>query len=363
MADADKLKFRLRKLVKELEKHRARHTELISVYVPAEYNLELIIKQLQSEAGTARNIKSATTRKNVQAAIEKMIQHLRIYKKTPANGLAVFSGNVAEREGQLDVQVWAVEPTDQIKVKLYRCDQVFFLEPLKDQMLAKISYGLLVVDRREADIAVLRGKTITTLVSLKSAVPGKFKAGGQSAARLSRVIEGLAKDFFKKVGDAANEEFAKKEISGIIIGGPGPTKEDFASGDFLRTEVKKKVLAIKHLGYTGEFGLNELVEKSEDILIKEDITREKQAVNKFLEMLNKNPDLVAYGEAEVRKAIEAKAVDKLLLSEDLSDKVTEELMDKVEALGGEIIIISKETREGEQLVGMGGIAAILRFAF
>ena len=34
-----------------------------------------------------------------------MIQHLRLFKRTPSNGLAAFSGNVAEREGQSDVRL------------------------------------------------------------------------------------------------------------------------------------------------------------------------------------------------------------------------------------------------------------------
>ena len=37
-------------------------------------------------------------------------------------------------------------------------------------------------------------------------------------------------------------------------------------------------------------------------------------------------------------------------------------MDKAEALGADIYTISMDTREGQQLAGMGGVAAILRFA-
>ena len=85
----------LKKFVKELEQYKGRHTELVTIYVPAGYELVKIIQQLQQEQGTATNIKSASTRKNVTDALERMVQHLRLFKKTPENGLAVFSGNIA----------------------------------------------------------------------------------------------------------------------------------------------------------------------------------------------------------------------------------------------------------------------------
>jgi len=354
--------FKLRKMLKELESYRARHTELITVYVPSGYNMINIINQLFGELGTARNIKSASTRKNVTAALEKMIQHLRLFKQTPPNGLALFSGNIAEREGQQDIQVWSIEPPEPLNLKVYKCDQEFYLEPLIEYTLPKTAYGLIVLDRREADIAVLKGKTIIPIKSFSSAVPGKFRAGGQSAARFSRVIENLAKDFFKKVADAANKAFTEHEIKGLIVGGPGPTKEDFINGPFLSTALKNKIIGVKHIGYTGDFGLNELVEKSEDLLAEEEIIKEKNAMNRFFTLLNTTPDKVAYGEAEVRKALGTGAVDTLLLSEIVDLDKTEELMFKAQDSGSDVIIISKDTREGNQLASMGGIAATLRFA-
>src|SRR3990172_7237181 len=110
MIDEQKQRQKLKRIIQELGSHRGRHTELVSVYVPAGYDLNKIIGHLQQEQGTAENIKSASTRKNVISALERMIQHLKLFTKTPENGLAAFSGNVAEREGQLDVQVWSIEP-------------------------------------------------------------------------------------------------------------------------------------------------------------------------------------------------------------------------------------------------------------
>ncbi|MBW2982105.1 peptide chain release factor 1, partial [Candidatus Woesearchaeota archaeon] len=121
MALTTKQKHELKKFITELSKHRGRHTELVSVYIPSGYDMNKILTHLSQEQGTATNIKSTSTRKNVIDALERMIQHLRIFKKTPEHGLAAFSGNVAEREGQSDVQVWSIEPPIPLKIRIYRC--------------------------------------------------------------------------------------------------------------------------------------------------------------------------------------------------------------------------------------------------
>ena len=56
------------------------------------------------------------------------------------------------------------------------------------------------------------------------------------------------------------------------------------------------------------------------------------------------------------------AVDTLLLSESLDDKILEELEDIAIQFNSTIKIISTETREGVQLRDIGKIGAILRFA-
>ncbi|MBI2649993.1 peptide chain release factor aRF-1 [Candidatus Woesearchaeota archaeon] len=362
MALTEAQRFHLKKFIKELENFRGRHTELVSVYIPQDYDLNKILNHLTQEQGTASNIKSASTRKNVTDALERMIQHLKLFKKTPANGLAVFSGNVAKREGQQDFKVWSIETPVPLRTRIYRCDKEFVLDILRDMLEAKEVYGLVVMDRRDANIALLKGKTIVPLVKTHSEVPGKFKAGGQSAARFSRLIEGAAKDHYKKVAEYMKETFLNMEgLRGIIVGGPGPTKYDLVEGDFITNEVKKKIIAIKDLSYTGEFGLEELLEKSQDVLAQEDVMEEKKIVGRFLEMLATKQNMVAYGENDVMNKVKMGVVDILLLSEDLSDGKIEEFEAAAKPVGTEIRIISTQTREGVQLRDLGKAAAILRY--
>ncbi|MEK6854146.1 MAG: peptide chain release factor aRF-1 [Nanoarchaeota archaeon] len=361
MSLTEKQKHDLKKFIQELEKYRGRHTELVSVYVPQGYEMVKIIQHIQQEQGTAMNIKSASTRKNVTGALERMIQHLKLYTRTPENGLAVFSGNVAP-EGQQDFKVWSIEPPIPLQTRIYRCDKDFALDLLRELLATKETYGLVVMDRREAVIAELRGKSINVLSKYTSNVPGKFRAGGQSAARFQRLREGAAKDFYSRLGEHVKDAFFhNKYLKGIIIGGPGPTKYEFIEGSFIPTELKNKIIAVKDITYTDEFGLHDLVDKSQDVLAAEELAEEKKLVNRFFGYLVTKPGLASYGEQQVIKVIRQGAVDILLLSESLADEKIESFEVEAKKMGTNVAIISTETREGAQLKDFGGIAAILRY--
>jgi peptide chain release factor subunit 1 len=362
MALTEKQRYELKKFIKKIEVFRRPHTELITVYMPAGYDLNKIINHLKQEQGTASNIKSATTRRNVIDGLERMVQHLRLFKQTPKHGLAVFSGNVAEREGQIDLEVWSIEPPVPLNTRIYRCDKQFVLDLLKDMLDTKEVYGLVVLDRRDANIALLKGKTIVPLVKTHSHVPGKQRAGGQSAARFARIREGAAKDHFKKVAEYMKNQFLTlKDLKGIIVGGPGPTKYDFVEGGYITTELKNKIIAIKDLSYTEEFGLQELLDRSQDVLAKEEVAVEKGIMGKFFNLLSTKPGMVSYGLDEVKKNLEIGVVDTLLLSESLNDNIIDKIEKLAKTVGTNVKIISTETREGIQLRELGKIAAILRY--
>jgi peptide chain release factor subunit 1 len=362
MTLTEKQRHDLKKFIKELDQYRGRHTEFVSVLIPAGYDMNKIINHLSQEQGTATNIKSTATRKNVIDALERMIQHLRLFKRTPEHGLAAYAGNIASAEGQSNVQVWSIEPPVPLNMRIYRCDKDFKLDIIREMLDTKESYGLIVMDRRDANIAFLKGKTIVPLLKTHSEVPGKFKAGGQSAPRFARLREGAAKEHYKKVAEYAKEQFLGNEnLKGIIVGGPGPTKYDFVEGGYLTTELKNKVIAIKDLSYTGDFGLEELVEKSEDVLASEEVAKEKKTMGTFFDKLSKNPGMVTYGEAETMSKLKLGAVELVLLSDELDDVKIDEFEAEAKKVGSDITLISTETREGVQLKEMGMIAAILRY--
>ena len=360
----DKEKYKLRRIVETLKKCRGRHTELISVYITPDYNLDNVINQLTQEQGTASNIKSKSTRKNVTDALEKIVQHLRLYKKAPKNGLAIFCGNISEQEGAQDIELWAIEPNEPISIRLYRCDQTFVTEPLEKILMPKHSYVLIAVDNKMATIAILKGDRYEILDKLTSGYSGKHRAGGQSHRRFERVIEEESHNFKKRIGEHSNTLFLPNitELSGIIIGGPAATKEDFVGGDYLNHELKKKIVAVKDITYTDESGIRELINESKDVLKEIESAQHREIMQRFMHNLVKNPGMVAYGKNEVNNVLDAGGVDTLLLSENLEESIIDELVKKAEATGTRVEIVSDDFEEGNQLwVAFGGMATLLRY--
>src|SRR3989344_783015 len=150
-----KEKQKLEDLIDLLGSIKGRHTELVTVLVPAGTNINIITRQLESEKSTASNIKSKSTRKNVTEALEMIIREIKNMKQTPENGLAIFCGNISRNEGESDIQLWIHEPLKVLNTKIYRCDQEFVLEPLKEMVDVDEVFGLLVIDRQQAMIGLL----------------------------------------------------------------------------------------------------------------------------------------------------------------------------------------------------------------
>lgn len=354
-------KFELESLVEELEGYRGRHTELITVMVPAGATLTQTTKQLEDEKGTATNIKSAGTRKNVINALERATRKLKEIGRTPPNGLAVFSGNII-KDGKESLEVWAIEPPKKLKVKIYRCDQTFVLDPLKEMLETEEIYGLLIIERNEASIGILDGKHIKLLQNMTSGIPGKTRAGGQSSQRFARIRESMTKEFFKRVAEAIKKHFwDNKKLKGILVGGPIPTKDEFLDQSQLVTALKEKVIAVKDLGGTGMHGLEELVELCQDVLSDQEITKQRQILDLFFEKLAKEPNKVSYGEAEVEDRLNRGAVDKLIISKSLPKEKIKFLEKLAQSSSTEIYLVTKETTEGVQFDNLGGAGAILRF--
>jgi len=408
MADvSSKELYEFKKTLKELSNKKGKGTELVSMYIPPDKQLSDVAKQMRDELGQSANIKSKQTRKNVQSAIEVIMQRIRLFKQPPENGLVLFVGMIPKGgPGTEKMETVVFEPPEPIQTYWYICDSTFFLEPLEEMISSKEVYGLAVIDRKEATIATLKGKRIDIISHLTSGVPGKHKAGGQSQRRFDRVIEIAAHEFLKRIGSHMNDAFLeiKDDLKGVILGGPGHTKEDFYNGDYMQYEIKDKVITTVDTSYTGEFGIREVINKSASVLEELDVIREKELVQKFLKELIDEQGLASYGEKEVRNNLQIGAVDTLLLSEDLKSKrltidcpscgfnaevtqkegqkvkdltcpkcnekmkitkeedLIENFVEIAEDLGSHVEIISTETEEGIQLYrAFGGIAAILRY--
>jgi peptide chain release factor subunit 1 len=355
-------KYEFRKVLEELRKKSGRGTELVSVYIPPDKQISDVTSHLREEYGQAMNIKSKSTRTNVQSSLDSILSKLK-YVQVGENGVVIFCGAVEKGGDKTDIETFIVEPPEKIQSYIYHCDSSFYLQPLEEMVEEHEKYGLIVLDKREATIGILTGKVVETMKHLTSAVPGKIRKGGQSAPRFQRLREIATEDFYKRIGEHATRILLQiKDMRGILIGGPSPTKEDFIKGSYLHYELQNKILGAFDVAYTDESGLYELVDKAEDVLEGLDLMSEKRLMVRFMKLLAKDERMVAYGEEEVRKKLEIGAVDALLFSEELDTELMHELVEKAEEIGADVEVISTDFEEGAQLKrAFGGVAALLRY--
>lgn len=408
-------RYRLKRTLERLEKKEGRGTELISLYVPPGRQISEVVSTLRQEHGTAANIKSDTTRNNVQDAIVRTMQRLKLFKEVPETGLVIFCGAIPQNgPGSERLETYVLIPPDPIRIYLYRCDAKFHLEYLQEMLREKETYGILVIDSSDAIFATLQGRRLETQKEISSGVPGKHRAGGQSARRFERVREQRLLDYYRRVGEYANEIFLNiPDLKGLIIAGPGPTKYDFEKTGFLHYTLKDKIIDTLDVAYVGEQGLKEVIEHAPEIMRRVRYVEEKQIVQAFLYEVGHDTGLATYGEEDVRKALQAGAAKTLLLSEALdSARVTvkcgncdymqqvtvklaeqtsyeqnvvgkqcpkcnsssltvadtkdivDDLAELAEQVNAEVELISIQTEEGQMLrKSFGGIAAILRFKY
>lgn len=411
MSSPQLARYTFQRKLDEIAQTKGRATELISLYVPPGKRMFDVIGYLRNEYAQSSNIKSRTTRKNVMWAIDSLMNRVRGFKQPPEHGVAFFVGSKAVGADKSESVTFIVEPPEPLNTFLYRCDSTFYLEPLLSMVHEPDLWGLLVVDRAEVTIGFLRGKRVEALRNRQSLVPSKHGRGGQSAHRFERMIEHAAHEFFVKVAEMAGEVFLPKrdQLKGILVGGPGATKEFFVKEAFLTPALQQKVITpLFDTGYTDEYGLRELVEKATQTLHGLELTEEKRLIQRLLaEIRRAEVGLAAYGERDVARALELGAVATLLISDGLrrrraryrcsscqeefarvvpdgseedlasgpcpkcgsgsvtllgSEDYVEGLVRQAVALGAETRLVSTESDEGELLLrAFEGVAALLRY--
>ncbi|VVB57180.1 Peptide chain release factor subunit 1 [uncultured archaeon] len=330
--------YQLKRQLDHLKNMRGSGTELISVYIPGSAPVHETSNKLKEEAGQASNIKSKSTRKNVTDALERIIHHLKTYgNSAPESGVAIFCGNVSDNPARTDIELFTLYPPEPITVSIYRCDSRFFLEPLERTVDVKDTYGMVVMDGRECTLATLRGTNITILRRLNSTAHSKIRKGGQSARRYERLIEESIEYYYKRIGEAMDQYFVTG-TKGIIVGGPGPAKEDFVKMSPFNYQIHVLGKPID-TGYTDEQGLRELMAKCGDIISAQEAAKEKQLIDRFIKEVVSG-GLAMYGEANVRAALESKQASQLLISEGLKWKRYH-----VKLQGGEERFVNKRAEE------------------
>ncbi|WP_158058440.1 peptide chain release factor aRF-1 [Halorussus halophilus] len=402
---SDRKKYEFRKVIEDLKEFEGSGTQLVTIYIPEDKQISDVVAHVTQEHSEASNIKSKQTRTNVQDALTSIKDRLRYYDVyPPENGIVIFSGAIDSGGGQTEMVTKVLDsPPEPIQSFRYHCDSNFLTGPLEDMMADKGLYGLIVLDRREANVGWLKGKRIEPVKSASSLVPGKQRKGGQSAQRFARLRLEAIDNFYQEVAEMANDLFVaeRENIDGVLVGGPSPTKDEFLDGDYLHHEIQQKVLGKFDVGYTDESGLYDLVDNAEEALADAEVMKDKKQMEEFFKQLHEG-DKATYGFEPTRRNLVMGSVDRLLISEDLrkdvvvyecGDKEEHEFIDQrkntpehtcengadaevleredaiefliniAEQRGTETKFISTDFEKGEQLLSaFGGVAGLLRYS-
>ena len=312
--------YKIRKILEELSKKAGRGTELITVYIPKGKQLHEIISSLQQEQGTADNIKSDLTRSHVVDSLGKVIQRLKMYKKTPERGLVIFCGALPSEEGgplgSEVVTAWEIDPPKDLNQYLYRCDDHFHVDILKDMLKDDNLIGFLAIDAKDAGWGLLHGDKIEVLSQTGSGVAGKHRQGGQSAKRFQKLREMELSYFYNRVAQTTREYFIDiYPVKGLIISGPGPTKEDFINGNYLEYRLQNNIINTIDAGYSGAEGIREAFAKSGDILGSFRLVEEKKMIEDLFREINTNTGKGSYGLQEVIEYLKNNVVKTLLITD------------------------------------------------
>ncbi len=407
-------RYKLTKMMNRLASINGHGTELVTVYIPPRRPIFDIVAQLRNEAGTASNIKSDLTRTHVQDALSRVVEHLKLYKEPPENGLVIFCGAIPTGKGigTEKIEIYSVIPPKPIQINLYRCDDHFWIDHLKDMMKDDKVIGILAIDTQEAGLGIMTGDRWEVVETFTSGVAGKHRQGGQSARRFERLRENELNEYYHRVADHAQTIFIDQYgVKGLIVGGPGPTKDNFLKEEYLDYRLQNNVISVIDSSYSGDEGVRELIDKinEQGVMSELRLMEEKKLIKKFISEVHMGKGLGVYGIFDVINYLKNGIADMVIVTDDITFlrleitcnkcqniqekfieradliKTKQDLLSKpcpncnspdqtsteqdiVEYLeelcamsGARLEVISGRTEEGSQLTSLGRIGAVLRF--
>ena len=399
--------FRLKKLIQDLDQMRGLGTSMITLIINYKDQISQFSKMLVDEVGKATNIKSRVTRQNVIDALTSTMEKLRLYNKTPLNGLVIFCGLVQMPTGGEKMIKIDLEPFKPINTSLYRCDNIFHTDELKSLLVDNDKFGFLIMDGNGSLFGLLQGNTKIILNQFKVNLPKKHSKGGQSANRFSRLVTESRHNYIRKVGEGLTKAFITNDVpnvKGLILAGSAEFKNKLQKSDLFDPRLAPIVMKVVDISYGGELGFNQAIELSQDALKNVKFIHEKKILEKFYEEIAKDSGKYVFGIKDTMEAIENGVVDILIIWENIdfirltlkdnknqirvetvsSRKVigqkykpddsdveyeivenislSEWLLDNYKKYVSQLEIVTEKTSEGNQFVkGFGGVGGILRY--
>lgn len=376
-------KWRMRKLLKQLQNARGNGTSMISLILPPKDQISRAAKLLIEEYGTASNIKSRVNRLSVLSAITTAQQRLKLFTRLPENGLAIYAGTVIGDDGKEKKVCIDIEPIAPINTSLYLCDSRFHVEDLINLLSDDYKFGFIVMDGHGSLFAVLSGTTKEIKQNISVDLPKKHGRGGQSSVRFSRLRLEKRQNYIRKVSEIAVQIFLtnnKPNVHGLILAGCADFKNELYISDLFDPRLKAIVAKVVDVGYGGENGLNQAIEQAEETLQNIKLVTERKTVKRFFDEVLSGSGKVCFGVAETMQCLDMGCIDTLIINEESNihrnivneevtyaedgdgELLTDWLSENYKKINCSLVLVSDKTQEGTQFISaFGGIGGILRY--
>merc|ERR1719356_1465935 len=220
---------------------------MISLIIPPKDEISRSTKMLNEEYGTASCIKSRTTRLSVLGAITSTLQRLKLYNKTPPNGLILYCGEMITEDGKEKKVTIDFEPFKPINTTMYLCDNKFHTEDLAELLESDDKFGFLIMDGNGALYGTLQGNHRQVLHKFSVDLPKKHGRGGQSAMRFAHLRLEKRHNYVTKVGELCTQMFISTStnmpnITGLIVAGSAEFKQDLINSDIFDARLEKVLI-------------------------------------------------------------------------------------------------------------------------
>jgi len=312
---------KLRKQIAYLSEKESKAKDFLSLYVPAQSNVEQIIASVKKQPD-CEDAGSEREKHSLQEATKSILQQLKQHKEIPKNGLALFAGSYTDDGTEREVfTVRELIPPEPITTYHFVTDDHFKLEPLREMLRDQKIVGVLALDAKQASFGLLKGERVELIDSISSGVPGKTGKGGQSQRRYERERDMELSYFFHRVAEHATKAFLTNQVNVLIAGGPGQTKNDFLKGEYLHYELHNMLLNVVDTQSACKEALKEIFDKSSELLNNMCGPDERKIIQRLSSELAKpNGGLATYGLDSVLKAL-SKGEVQVALATDNTDIV------------------------------------------
>ncbi len=315
-------------------------------------------RQVKPDDQYARPTKAKRVPVNLGVQVEKMYWD-RILNRLRINGIVIEAPEKLNIKGSRHTIDVTVNTPLTIVKKLWQQHELDRLK--RASKITASPLTIISIDDEGYCVAILRQYGIDVKVEEKTKLPGKYEAEKRMKAK-QLLFKGALK-FLREAWLPLN--------SPIVVLGLGFIKDDFV--EYINKEdrdVAASIIGIKGVNSAGLSGIQESLRSGilSNVLQNVRVAEEMKVMEEFLARLGKGRSTVTYGLADVEKAANYGAVEKLLVADstlrensDENRVALEKIMKTVEEARGNVMVLSTEHEAGTKLLSLGGIAALLRF--